>query len=103
MSNTPVRTLFLKSLAAIVALFGLAALVGRDLFPAVPINEILLWAAAAGLAGMAFLIVTIIVTAQFRQWVLRRGGTDASWRWFPSDPPGLEQQRAALKQKRPPQ
>lgn len=103
MSSTPVKTVFLKSLAAIVALFGLAAVVGRDLFPAVPLNNILLWAAGAGLAGVAILIVALIVTAQVRQWILRQGGTDASWGWFSSDPPGLEQQRAALKQRRPPQ
>lgn len=103
MPSPRVRTLVLKSLLALVALSGLAVMAGQALLPTVPLSQVLSWTVLGGLVGMAVLVMVIIVTAQFRQWVLRRGGTDMSWGWFGAEPPGLAQQRAALKQKGPPQ
>jgi hypothetical protein len=38
---------------------------------------------------MALIILGAICSLQFSQFILRMGGTDAQWFWFPSEPRGL--------------
>jgi hypothetical protein len=44
------------------------------------------------------LVFAAVVTLTFNQFILRHGGTDPTWFWFKSDPPGLEKQRKQLKE-----
>jgi len=39
------------------------------------------------------LFANIAVWAWINQWVLRKGGTDTQWLWFPADPPGVHKHR----------
>ena len=50
-----------------------------------------------GVAALtATLMCVVMVATVFRQFILRSGGTDTQWLWFPEDPPGL----VALRGKR---
>lgn len=70
----------------------------NDLMPAVPLVSILITFAA--LTGVLLLVlgVVVIVAGSFNQTILRNGGSDPAWFWFNGEPPGLEKQRAALKE-----
>ncbi len=46
------------------------------------------WGILAGL--MLLLLANTVVSSWINQWVLRKGGTDTQWLWFPADPPGLK-------------
>ena len=41
--------------------------------------------------GGLFLLVVVNtgMVSWLNQWILRKGGTDTQWLWFPADPPGL--------------
>ena len=41
--------------------------------------------------GGLFLLVVVntVMGSWLNQWILRKGGTDTQWLWFPADPPGL--------------
>ena len=43
------------------------------------------------------LLVLVVCSLQFSQFILRMGGTDAQWFWFSSEPKGL----AALRDQAP--
>jgi hypothetical protein len=78
-----------KLLLAAVALVALVAIPGRELTPAMPIGDLLLYC-AAGVVGLFVLLVALTVCSlQFAQFILRMGGTDTQWFWFSSEPRGL--------------
>jgi len=45
------------------------------------------WGILAGL--MLVLVANTAASSWVNQWILRKGGTDTQWLWFPADPPGL--------------
>ena len=49
------------------------------------------WGILAGL--MLMLVANTAVSSWINQWILRKGGTDTQWLWFPADPPGLQKDR----------
>ena len=49
------------------------------------------WGILAGL--MLMLVANTAVSSWINQWILRKGGTDTQWLWFPTDPPGLQKDR----------
>ena len=49
------------------------------------------WGILAGL--MLMLVANTAVSSWINQWILRKGGTDTQWLWFPTDPPGLQGDR----------
>jgi hypothetical protein len=87
----------LKILLSIIMLSTIAGVAGSQLAPDVPLKTILLNCAIG--AGVLFVIFisAVVVMLTFSQFILRKGGTDTSWFWFKSEPPGLERQRAELQ------
>lgn len=49
------------------------------------------WGVLAGL--MLLLVANTAISSWVKQWILRKGGTDTQWLWFPADPPGLQGDR----------
>ena len=91
-----------KVLLAATLIGVVVVVAGRSLAPAMPLATLLFWCVVV-LGG--FLLVSVLWAAlnlQLGQWALRRGGTDAQWFWFKSEPKGLvalrEQQRSMDKQ-----
>lgn len=84
-----------KVLLATLLLASLAGVAGSHLAPRVPLPMILLYSALGVFAIGAVLVVALVVSLTVSQWVLRHGGTDTQWFWFPAEPPGLQQLRAA--------
>ncbi|MEQ1537269.1 MAG: hypothetical protein ABL923_15440 [Burkholderiaceae bacterium] len=91
--------LVVKALFAIVMLAGLAGVAGSQIAPHVPLQTVLLYCAIGAAVSFAALVIAAVVTLTFNQFILRHGGTDPTWFWFKSDPPGLERQREQLKAK----
>jgi hypothetical protein len=89
----PVRTsklVFLcKLVMAAIALVALVAIPVKQLVPGITTGQILLYSAAGVAAVVALVILGAICSLQFSQFILRAGGTDAQWFWFPSEPKGL--------------
>jgi len=83
-----------KALVAAAVLATLAGVAGRQLAPGVPVQTILLYSALGAAALLAILVVAVAVTLTFRQFILRKGGTDTQWFWFSGEPKGLQQLRA---------
>jgi hypothetical protein len=90
----------LPLLALIIGAIAVAA--SRSLFPAVPVAMALLYLAAAIVAFLAFVSLSLIVTSRINAYVLSKGGTDTQWLWFGSEPPGLARlrERAATQSER---
>lgn len=53
------------------------------------------WGIMAGL-GLV-LVVNTAISSWINQWILRKGGTDTQWLWFPADPPGMQGGRSRKK------
>ena len=53
------------------------------------------WGILAGL--FAALVVNAAISSWVNAWILRKGGTDTQWLWFPADPPGVQRERQAKK------
>jgi len=49
------------------------------------------WGILGGLLLM--LVVNTALSSWINQWILRKGGTDTQWLWFPGDPKGLTRPR----------
>jgi hypothetical protein len=49
------------------------------------------WGILAGL--MLVLLINTAISSWVNQWILRKGGTDTQWLWFPADPPGVQGNR----------
>jgi len=72
---------------------GIVVVAAKDIAP-----HISMWWALLIFAGIVLTVVILIIFAsilqgQINQHVLRKGGTDVQWLWFPGDknPPGLQQ------------
>lgn len=83
-----------KTLFAILLLAALAVVAGSQLAPKIPLPVVLLYSVMGAVGISALLLVAVLAFATVSQWVLRHGGTDAQWFWFPGEPPGLKQLRA---------
>lgn len=46
------------------------------------------WGIVGGL--LLVLVANTAIGSWINQWILRKGGTDTQWLWFPADPPGLK-------------
>jgi hypothetical protein len=53
------------------------------------------WGILAGL--MLALVVNTAIRSWINQWILRKGGTDTQWLWFPADPPCMQGDRSPKK------
>ena len=96
MDASPRRTITVAKLAIVlVVLVALITFVGSGLVPRVPLWQLIIGSVAALLALFVLLLVVVACSASVRQWVLRAGGTDTQWLWFPRDPPGLEKMRGS--------
>ena len=78
-----------KLLVAAVALVALVAVAGKRLAPSLTLGEVLLYSAVGVVSVMALIILGAVCSLQFSQFILRKGGTDAQWFWFLSEPKGL--------------
>jgi hypothetical protein len=88
-----VRSNVIRGCIAVVLLAGLAAFVGNSLFPGIPTWRVVLYAVAGGVAAFAVVLAVAVGSLQFRQLVIRKGGTDPQWFWFSSEPEGLRKLR----------
>lgn len=93
------RTLLISKLlicgVVITLAIGFMALL---LWPALDLRALALYVSAGWgiLAGlMLMLVANTAVSSWINQWILRKGGTDTQWLWFPADPPGLQKNRQA--------
>jgi RsiW-degrading membrane proteinase PrsW (M82 family) len=87
----------MKALLAIIMLAALAGVAGSQIAPHVPLQTVLLYCLIGAAILLSVLVFAAIVTLTFNQFILRHGGTDPTWFWFKSEPPGLERQRVQLK------
>jgi hypothetical protein len=87
-----------KSLLAIFLLSALAGVAGSQLAPEVPLLTVLLNCAIGAAVLFAVLVFLAVLSLTINQFILRKGGTDASWFWFKAEPPGLERQREQLNE-----
>lgn len=77
-------------LPLVTLIFGtIIAAASTNLFPRVPMVAALLYATAGIVAFLAMVTVSLIVASRINAYVLNKGGTDAQWLWFKSEPPGL--------------
>jgi hypothetical protein len=53
------------------------------------------WGILGGLLLM--LVINTAIYSWINQWILRKGGTDTQWLWFPADPPGMQGDRSPEK------
>ncbi len=93
-----------KLLIVLVFMLTVLGFAGRSIAPSVAMATWLLWCALGVAVFLLVLGVLIVLNWQLGQWVLRNGGTDPQWFWFPSEPRGLvalrEQQRSMEKQRK---
>ena len=87
-----------KALLAAVLLSLLAGVAGSQLAPKIPLHLVLLYSAAGAVALFALLIFATVATLTLVQFILRKGGTDPQWFWFPAEPPGLAHLREQARQ-----
>lgn len=86
-----------KMLAATALLSLLAAVAGSQLAPSLPLYSVLLYSAVGAVVLFFALVVGTVATLTVAQFILRKGGTDPQWFWFPSEPKGLVQLRAQTR------
>jgi xanthosine utilization system XapX-like protein len=53
------------------------------------------WGILGGL--LVVLLLNTAISSWVNQWILRKGGTDTQWLWFPADPPGIQGKRQPKK------
>lgn len=85
-----------KAALAVASLSALAVMVGADVAPQVPRSTVLMYGLAGSLAALATMVVALIVSLTFNQFILRHGGTDPQWFWFNTEPRGLVRLRQEL-------
>ena len=86
-----------KVILAILLLSGLAGVAGSQLAPDTPLEIVLLNCAVGAAVFLVLLVLALIASLTLNQFILRNGGTDTQWFWFPSEPKGLQQLRADAK------
>jgi hypothetical protein len=72
---------------------GLAFFIGLQLFPAMPAGQVAIHAALGLAGGVALMTVVALLYLAVGHFILRRGGTDTQWFWFPGSPKGLARLR----------
>ena len=91
------RTVFkIKLLVCSVLMSAAIGFMMNLLWPARDLGTVVLYVLAGWglLAGLLLLLVAeIAISSGINQWILRKGGTDTQWLWFPADPPGLQGER----------
>lgn len=91
------RSVFrIKLMVCGVALTAAIAFMVHLLWPDLSLGAMVLRVLAGwGILGGLLLVVVVIsvIGSAFNQWVLRKGGTDTQWLWFPADPPGMQDKR----------
>jgi hypothetical protein len=82
-----------------IAAFAVTALVS---VPAKRIAPGLSYLELAALLFVGFVVLCCIAVAGLilSQWVLRKGGTDTQWFWFPGEPLGLRKLRREAEEKK---
>ena len=90
----------IKMLCAAVLLSFLAGVAGSRLAPNLPWYSLLLYSAVGAVVLFFALVIATVATLTFAQFILRKGGTDPQWFWFPSEPKGLVQLRAQARDTR---
>jgi hypothetical protein len=94
------RSIVIRGFIAALLLAGIAALAGHNLFPDLPTWKVTLYVLGGSAAAFAVVLTATVASLQFRQFVIRKGGTDTQWFWFSSEPGGLvklrEEARAEL-------
>lgn len=88
-----------KLLLATVLLGLLAVAAGSKLAPTVSVYSILLYCALGAAALFVLLAIAAAMMMAFNQFILRYGGTDTQWFWFPSEPAGLVKLREQARKK----
>lgn len=83
-----------KVLLAALLLLSFAGFAGSRLAPNVPLSMVLFYSVVGASALLIVLVIATVASLTFLQFILRKGGTDAQWFWFPSEPRGLVQLRA---------
>lgn len=99
---SPRFVLTLKLLTVVVFVMAAIGFMVQLLWPFADAMTVVIYTLAGwGLLSLLALLGVggVIVWASLWQWILRRGGTDTQWLWFPGDPPGLARQRQRLRQK----
>jgi hypothetical protein len=88
------RSVFqIKLLVCCVVISAAIGFMVHLLWPALGLGTMALYVLAgwAILAGLLLLLVAnTAISSCVNQWILRKGGTDTQWLWFPADPPGLK-------------
>jgi hypothetical protein len=79
-----------KVVLATVLLAALVGVAGAQIVPGWSLVRVLLSSVLGAVVLVAVLIVAAIAWLALGQFILRKGGTDVQWLWFPGDPPGLE-------------
>ena len=72
-----------KVLLSIVALASLAGVTGAHLAPSAPLLTVWLYSAIGAGALLFAVVIAAALGLTLRQSILRRGGTDTQWLWFP--------------------
>jgi len=83
------KPILAKALLAIVLLSLLVGVAGSQLAPKMPLHLVLFYSAVGVTALFVVLVLAVVVTLTFAQFILRMGGTDPQWFWFSAEPPGL--------------
>lgn len=83
---------------AITSIFALLIVAGSDLAQDESLITIIFSFTIFLVIFLVFFIFSIIIILSFSQKILKSGGTDTAWFWFKGEPPGLEKQRAELKE-----
>ncbi len=96
--SKPDKQVVAKALLASALLSLLAGVAGSQLAPKVPLHMILLYSALGAVALFAVVVLATVATLTFMQFILRKGGTDSQWFWFPAEPAGLVQLREQARQ-----
>lgn len=96
-SNKRITLNIAKTLLALVLLAVLAGVAASQLAPKVPLQTVLLYCVIGASIVLIAAVLMASVMQMFNQFILRHGGTDASWFWFKAEPPGLVSQREQLK------
>ena len=89
-----------KVVLATVLLAALAGVAGSQIVPGWSLVRVLLSSALGAAVLVAALIVAAIAWLVLGQFILRKGGTDVQWLWFPGDPPGLEDLRRQARDRK---
>ena len=92
--NRTVASTVVRVAVATGLLVGLAAIVGKSIVPGMPTANVVLYCVAGGSIAFALIVAMAVGAPRFRQFLLRRGATDAQWLWFPGEPAGLVRLRA---------